>query len=725
MAQARPILKAGGNRPSWPNALAAGLTLVLALPGPARPQAAAKASETPVFETGTAAVLLDVVIRDRKGRPATDIQPEEIEVLEDGVKQTIEGFRWVQTEAPQVEGVPAAAARPDPTRQLNLLSLVFDQLGPEARRLAGRAATSVLERGLRPNTFMAVFQIDQRLALLQPFTNDAAKLRAAIDGATAGTYKGITDEQAAMAQAQEELNRTLGQAPEEGSGEGAPASGGSYAARAQAQALSNMLRLSNTLQRQQLGTTSLYPLLALVRGHETLAGRKSLVYLSEGLQVPPNLEQVFRSTISAANRANVSVYAIDARGLNAETDLGASKGALDDARRLSQRAMESRGAGAVSKDEIFVHDTAESALRLNVKGTLADLAESTGGFLVANTNDFKKGAEQLASDLSGYYELSYTPPPAPYDGRFRAIEVKVARKGTQVQARSGYFALPPGHSSAMFAYEVPLLGALRMDPAPKDFGMRAAALHFEDTPVGRAHQLIVEVPIADLKMVQDEASRSYKVHFSVLAVVKDNEGAIVERFSEDYPFTGPLEKAEGLKLGNIVLKRRFLLRPGEYTLEVAGQDRELGKTSVSRASFEVPASGGGPRMSSLALIRRVDPMTSTAEKSDDPLDVGGARVVPNLDAPISAAINQKLSLFFIAYPPPGGEKPRMSLEFWKDGRALARAQPALPAPEADGRIRYVGTFPISSFSPGHYEVRVALQGAGGSCEERSGFTIVP
>jgi hypothetical protein len=99
-------------------------------------------------------------------------------------------------------------------------------------------------------------------------------------------------------------------------------------------------------------------------------------------------------------------------------------------------------------------------------------------------------------------------------------------------------------------------------------------------------------------------------------------------------------------------------------------------------------------------------------------------VVPNLDLPISLAANQKLSLFFIAYPQ-GGERPRMSLEFWRDGKALGKAEPELPAPGADGRIRYVGTFPIASFAPGSYEVRVALSGASGRSEERAPFTLVP
>jgi hypothetical protein len=272
---------------------------------------------------------------------------------------------------------------------------------------------------------------------------------------------------------------------------------------------------------------------------------------------------------------------------------------------------------------------------------------------------------------------------------------------------------------------MPLLAALDQKAPPREFDLRAAALHFETGPGGREHRLIVEVPISSLKMVTDEVNKSYRVHFSVLAVVRDAAGTVVERFSEDYPFTGPLEKAEALQLGNIVLKRRFSLPPGKYDLEVAGQDGEQGKSSVSRAAFDVPAASGGPSMSSLAFIRRIEPTPAATEKSDDPLDVGGVRVVPNLDAPISAAANQKLSLFFVAYPPAGGEKPRMTLEFWREGKTLARAQPELPTPEADGRIRYVGTFPIASFSPGQYEVRVALAATGGSCEERSGFTIIP
>jgi VWFA-related protein len=703
----------------------AAAALLFSLPGPASPQAPAapqapSSEGKPTYATGTARVVLDVVVRDKKGRPVADIRPEEIEVYEEGMKQTVESFKRVETEPPRIEGVPPAPERPDASRQLNVVTFVFDQLGDDGRRLAQRAADAFLEKGVRPNTWVSVFRVDQRLAMVLPFTNDAAKVKRAVAQATSGQFIGVTDEKAALDQAMAELEKP---GPVE-SAQGPPTETGGYASRAQARALANMLRLSRDLQRQQLGTTSLYPLMALVKGHQTLAGRKTLVYLSEGLEVQPQLDAVYRSVISEANRANVSVYAIDARGLDTSRAFDRARDALDETRRLGQEAMESGGAGPVSKDEIKMSETAESALRANVQQTMQELAESTGGFLIANTNNFKPGVEKIVADIAAYYQLNYTPPPSPFDGRFRRIEVKVLRKDVVAQSRSGYFALPPGESSALFPYEVPLLGALSVPTPPHDFTIRAAALRFGPTPAGFDHKLVIEVPLANLAMQTDDVTKTYRLHFSLMAMVKDEAGQVVERYSEDYPFTGPADRAEALKLGNIVFKRRIALPPGKYVLETAGQDRSTGNTSTVRTPLTVPASGTGPRMSSLSLIRRVDQLPPDT-KSDDPLDYQTARIVPNLDAPISLAVNPKLWLYFAGYPAKGAEPPKVAIEFHREGRTLAKADVPLPAADPDGVIRYIGAFPTTSLMPGTYEVKVAMSQGGGSCAEEARFSIVP
>jgi VWFA-related protein len=713
--------------------LAVSLTPTAAHAGPTQdappdePATTPAADETPTFGVGTAQVVLDVVVRDKKGRPVLDIKPEELEVYEEGTRQQIEGFELV--EGGEVEGgaapPPPGPAQPDLARRINLVTLVFDRLDVDGRRMAKRAAEAFVDKGLRPNTWISVFRVDQRLAMVAPFTNDKKLLENAIDRSTSGETVGVVDEKEALQAALAELERT--QAVATATGPGAAGQGSDFASRAQAQALANMLRLANDLQRQQMGGSSLYPLLALMKGQQGLAGRKTLVYLTEALDVPPQLDAVFRSVISEANRSNVSVYAIDARGLDTSRVMEQTRNALMDAQRISQEAMVSQGAGPVSKEEIKLSETAEKALRASVEGVLRDLSEGTGGFLIANTNNFKPGAEKIAADIAGYYELTYTPPPFAFDGSFRSIEVRVARKDVSVHTRNGYFALPPGEASALFPYEVPLLGALSIEDPPQDFQLRAEALRFgEAVRGGRDLKLMVEVPISDLEMTTDEVAGKYGLHLSLFAAVKDEKGAIVQQYSEDYPFEGPLERAEALKMGNIVFKRRLELSPGQYSLEVAGQDRTAGKIAVHRDTFQVPRADPGPKMSSVTIVRRVDDLPEGTE-SDDPLDLfNKKRIVPNLEAPISRAANPKLWLFFLAYPEDGASQPpQMTLEFARDGKTIGRSQAALPAPDPDGIIRFIGPIPTDNFSEGTYDLKVALSQGNGRCTEETGFTLVP
>src|SRR5262249_14831178 len=146
---------------------------------------------------GSEEVLLDIVARDKKGRPITDLKADEIEVYEDGVKQQINSFRKVEntdlTESASNNasnnaagaaqgGEPANAV--DPLRQINLVTMVFERLNNEGRLLARGAAREFLKSELRRNVMIAVFGLDQRLRVLQQFTNDKAKLDAAIDRAT-------------------------------------------------------------------------------------------------------------------------------------------------------------------------------------------------------------------------------------------------------------------------------------------------------------------------------------------------------------------------------------------------------------------------------------------------------------------------------------------------------------------------------------------------------------
>ena len=94
--------------------------------------------------------------------------------------------------------------------------------------------------------------------------------------------------------------------------------------------------------------------------------------------------------------------------------------------------MLSRGVGAVPKDQVLSLDNAERSLRLDLQGALNDLAESTGGALIANSNDVRRGIERAVGDLRGYYEVIYAPSNArTTTARFRTLAVKLARRDVQ------------------------------------------------------------------------------------------------------------------------------------------------------------------------------------------------------------------------------------------------------------------------------------------------------
>jgi VWFA-related protein len=709
----------------------------------------AAGTDTPQFRTGTAVVVLDVVARDKKGRPVRDLRPEELQILENDQRCEVKSFRLIESEgtiepsgasgvgAPvaKVES-PAAASSPATAEAppVNLVTLVFDRLSLEADRLAGKAARDFVERGIGPRTQVAVFNIGLGgLTLVQPFTAEREPLRQAIELATSGrdtTDKPLTRD---WLQAERNARRASGaqvaEDPARGADAAAPSPQGAVAGDPLEvlirQAMASALRLSDSLQRQNEGHSTLYPLLALVKAQGRLSGRKTLVFFSQGLAVPPNLDDVFRTIVSEANRANVSVYSVDARGLGQNSDLQSSAAALREAATTSM-TQQMKGAGeATTAAEMNIMDTADSSLRLNAQQTLSDLSEGTGGFLVANANDFGKAVDRLAADIRGYYELTYAPAVTNFDGSFRRVSVKVARKDVVLQSRTGYFALPPT-DHVVLPFEMPLLAALSLQTPPHDFAHQAAALHFGAGPDGVETAVVVEVPLAPLDFTVDAKKKTFALRLTTLAVVKDGEGRIVERFSDQYPLAGPLDQLDVLKQSNAVLRRAAPLAPGTYALETASRAGS-GKTSVQRLSFDVPAvTAGAPRLSSLSLLRRADPLPADAPASpDDPFRFEATRLVPHLAGPVSKAATPNLSFFARVYPADGIAMPTLTLDFVRDGKIIGRAQPPLPTADAGGRIAYVGGVPSAGLAPGQYEVRLTVTQGGAKATEATRFELVP
>jgi VWFA-related protein len=730
------------------------LSVALVTPLSQATVAAQSPQGSPEFRTGTAVVLLDVVARDKKGRPVRDLRAEELEVLENGQRCEVRSFRLVESQGTIEPGAAGAVAAPvapvtppagtpaeGQRAPFNLVTLVFDRMSLEDSRLAEKAARDFVERGMQARTQAAVFTIGRGLALGQPFTSDKEALLAAIAMATSG--RDLKDRSLTAQAQQASRNVALasnlpvgGQLPEavdvtQPSGERITGNQSRQPGVPQDNRgpdfllwIARALRMADGLQRQMEGEWSIYPLLALVKAQAPLAGRKTLLFFSSGVQVPPNLQDVFKTVVSEANRSNVSVYSVDTRGLQSRSDISASGAALREAATASMMQQMKSASDPTTTQEMQMTDTGLDSLTLNLQQTLSDLAEGTGGFLVANANDFGSALDRLTSDIGSYYEIQYSPALVSFDGGFRRITVKVARKDVVLQSRQGYFALPPS-DHVILPYEMPLFMALSA-PAPRhDFPHQAAALHFAPEADGAETSVVVEVPLAAVDFTVDKKKKTFEQQLTTLAVVKDAEGRVVERFSDEYPLAGPLDSLEAAKQANAVLRRTVSLPSGRYTLETVSQVKSTGKTSVERTSFEVPAAGNGTRLSSLCLLRRADPLPADTPASDDPLRYEGARLVPQLGGSVSQAATPNLSFFARLYPAAGAEPPKLTLDFVREGKIVGRAQPPLPTPDARGRIVYVGGVPSAGFPPGTYEVRLSLAQGATKATESTRLELVP
>ena len=221
-------------------------------------------------------------------------------------------------------------------------------------------------------------------------------------------------------------------------------------------------------------------------------------------------------------------------------------------------------------------------------------------------------------------------------------------------------------------------------------------------------------------------TKVYGGRVSLLGLVKDTEGTVVHKFSQNYPLEGPLESLEARRTGNIIFARNLRLPPGRYTLETVVLEQESKDVSSRRIVILVPPEKPGISLSSVTVVRSAEPVATNDADPEDPLRYEGKKIIPNLDEPVAQSANGQLALFFVIYPNPGEyEKPQLALQFLRDGEVVAQALPELQPPDPAGRVPCVGSLPLSTFKPGQYEVRAVVRQGMTGAEERAFFTVSP
>jgi hypothetical protein len=208
-----------------------------------------------------------------------------------------------------------------------------------------------------------------------------------------------------------------------------------------------------------------------------------------------------------------------------------------------------------------------------------------------------------------------------------------------------------------------------------------------------------------------------------MAVVRDANGIVQERFSQDTPVEAKERNLEALRHGNAVFVRTFRLPPGRYTLEVVAADQRAKRASVRKSVLVVPAARATLGLSSLAVVKRLEPVAEGSLDSPDPLRMGSNRIVPFVAEPAFKA-GDTVSLFFVAYPQPGtGGRPSLTLEFAREGTVVGRSSTELPEADPEGRIPYIASVATQTLAPGRYEVAAVARQGEAVAQEHTFFTV--
>jgi VWFA-related protein len=633
-----------------------------------------------ILRASTQEVLLDFIARDKHQKLVTNLRLEDIEVLEDGVPQTVRSFEYRgegYQAARQNEPMPARAGVTTETlREINLVSLVFEGLGAESRREAAQAAKDFLANQADPNTYIAVFVLNHRLALLQQYTNSADLLNRAVDRAMSGAYQQFAKDSEAQVSKLNSLGEPIhfqglrpGSAEERG-----PQDAGRFAA-----AERQMARMTIQVLSNQVGNLSIDALQQLIEAQARLPGRKTLVYFSPGLILPPEQPGRFRAMISAANRANVAFYTVDPTGLDTASSVKISE-------------MTGRAISRVEGDP--------GAQETNFKENLRNLAEETGGFAISDTNDARVPLRHVMEEVRSHYEVAYAPASSNYDGHFRAIEVRVRRPGILVQGRNGYFALPQLNGEALAPFEFDALKALDSQPAPHAFDFHAGVLTFRPGAHSTECRVIFSVPSRGLHFTGDAKAKTFRVHVEFLALVKDERDQVVDKLSRDLVFQAPADKQSKFERGEMTVTLAVFLAPGRYHLEAVAKDADGEAASARKVALVVPSSGA---LSDLVLVRSLQPVED--RDAFDPLEFAGGKITPEMKATVSRGNDAAEGVYFVLYPGTDAS-PDLRIAVTHDGKLVSSARPRLPAVEADGSVRVLSGIPFGGFDPGVYEVTV-------------------
>jgi len=463
----------------------------------------------------------------------------------------------------------------------------------------------------------------------------------------------------------------------------------------------------------------LYAIRTIAQSLARVDQRKSLLYFSGGLtRNGIENEAALREAVGAAMRANISIYSVDTRGLQALPPVGdASKGSLRGKSAYSGAAMQAQLNGNFSSQE-----------------TLATLSTDTGGTAFFDSNNFAPAFQKAQADSSAYYILGYHATNAAKDGSFRRLTVKVNRPDVKLEYRTGYYAPVDFQHAKSEDRELQLTQQLESDMSATDVSVYLQALYFRQDAEHYVVPVSLVVPGSQIPF-NANGDRD-KATLDVAGVVKNGQGLTVGGARETVKLA--FDQAQQARSRNIQYQTGFALVPGSYHLKFVVRENQTGRMGTFETRIQVPDLKKAPlKMSSVVLSSQQTQGATERKHEFNPLIRDGAEWVPNV--PHVFRQDQHLYVLYEVYDPAknkqaaagaGPVRVLTSIEFLTGGVKVYEtplvAAESLNVPER-GAAAFQFDVPLEKLKPGLYTVQVNVvdDAAGSFSFPRASILIQP
>ena len=437
-----------------------------------------------------------------------------------------------------------------------------------------------------------------------------------------------------------------------------------------------------------------------------LPERKSLVYFSSGLRLngTDNHAQL-RATTNAALRANVSIHAVDARGLVAQAPLG-------DASRPSPGGMQMfTGQGALTMATNFQRS----------QDTLYALSKDTGGSPMFDYNDLSLGITRAVESMTSYYIIGYYSTHTAADGRFRRVRVSLANGMTaDVQYRSGYFADKTWAKLSTADRERQLEEALMMENPVTDITIAMEVNYFQ---LNRAEYFVpvgVKIPGSELVLAQRGGAARTVIDF--IGEIKDDYGITIQNVRDKLDIRLNAETASQLARRPIQYQTGFTLLPGKYVIKMLARDAETGRMGTFQTNFTIPNLNREekriPTSTVVLSSQRVplsDAIYSVRQKlpadAVNPLVFNGEKLIPSVTRVFSKG--RDFHVFLQAYQRAATTTQPLvaSVSFYRDGTKVYESAPLAIVAGLNPKTKAVPlqfTVSLEGFPTGRYDCQVSV-----------------